>query len=71
MFLVFGYDKLKPYGFSIYERVDGVSRSYMVYLFLNSVEELKVCLNIFKTYCGSENGIMASVHNDVMPTDMM
>ena len=78
-----GYDKLKPFGFPIHGCVDGFSRKIIwlqvcrtnnnpvvpAHYFLTALKEFKVCPNVLRTDCGTENGIMASIqsliHNDV------
>ena len=78
-----GYDKLKPFGFPIHGCIDGFSRKVIwlnvcrsnndsiipAHFFVSSLEEDKICPNILKTDCDTENGIMASLqsllHNNV------
>ena len=77
-----GYDKLKPYGFLIHGCIDGFSRKVLwlrvcrsnndpiipAHFFLTALKENKICPDLLKTDCGTENGIMASMqsffHND-------
>ena len=77
-----GYDKLKPFGFPIHGCVDGFSRKVIwlkvcrsnndpvvpAHFFLEALKKHKVCPDILRTDCGTENGIMASfqalIHND-------
>ena len=78
-----GYDKLKPFGFPIHGCVDGFSRKVIwlnlcrsnndpivpAHYFLNALKSHKVCPNLLRTDCGTENGIMASfqslIYNNV------
>ena len=72
-----GYDKLKPYGFPIHGCIDGFSRKVLwlrvchsnndpiipAHLFLTALEKNKICPDLLKTNCGTENGIMASTQS--------
>ena len=72
-----GYDKLKMYGFPIHGCVDGFSRKVLwlkvcrsnnnpvvpASLYLNAVEEQGIYPKILQTDCGTENGLMASIHS--------
>ena len=70
-----GYDKLKPFGFSVHGAIDGFSRK-MLWLnvtrfnnypdniaqyFLNAVGEFNACSKVLITDMGTENGLAASI----------
>ena len=70
-----GYDKLKPYGFPIHGAVDGFSRRILWlnvtrsnnnpivhgYFYIKTVQKFLQCPRLLRTYCGTENGLAASI----------
>ena len=70
-----GYDKLKPYGFPIHGAIDGFSRRVLwlnvtrsnnnsdvhAYFYINTVKSLKLCPEMLRTDCGTENVLTACV----------
>ena len=70
-----GYNKLKPYGFPIHGAIDGFSRRVLwldftrsnnnsdvhAYFYINTVKSLKLCPEMLRTDCGTENVLTACV----------
>ena len=70
-----GCDKLKPYGFPIHGAIDGFSRRVLwlnvtrsnnnsdvhAYFYINTVKSLKLCPEMLRTDCGTENVLTACV----------
>ena len=72
---MYGYDKLKPYGFPIHAAIDGYSRKILLLVvsysnndsnvisscFINCIEELKLLPTVIRSDWGFENTVIGGI----------